>query len=436
LITSFDIGGVTRLLVDTAAATEVAAVGVWYALGSRDESEGQVGSTHFIEHMLFKGTPSRNSYEIACEVDRLGGSINAFTERECMALHITVPSDAFESAAAVLIDLISNSIFEENEIEKERTVIANEIEAADDEPEEVASDAFQAHIWPSHPVSRKIAGDLKDLNKLSPELLNNRYNEYFNNRPYVISVAGDVDPERAYKAFSCLTEKKNNGLKLEQSPSVLPIAPIRQVPNFSPEGPSYVPAPFQHIQLFCAFGSEYIEEKDYYSLELANAAIGDSMSSRLFQELREKSGLCYTVYSSPSLLSDSSLWTAYATCSKENTGELVKRMNQEIMRLKRNGLFADEVENAKAHIIGSMKIAASDMEYRMRRLARRALYGGPVLSHTEALQKIINLTVADANRAIGLFLKNDPVYFAVGPLSAKSSFKKALAQAKESTYVK
>ncbi|GAB1482828.1 pitrilysin family protein [Treponema sp.] len=410
-----------RLLVDTAAATEVAAVGIWYARGSRDEGKGEIGSTHFIEHLLFKGTRSRNAYDIARDVDRLGGSINAFTERECMAVHLTIPSDAFEDAVQILIDLIENSQFDPGEIEKERSVIVNELESSEDEPEEYASDAFLAHIWPSHPLSRKIGGELSDLDSLSPELLYEGYKRNFSTHISVISVAGDVEGTRAYKAFSSLLEApggKKNGTVSRQTQ--------RTPPVFSPSAEPFLKAPFQHTQVFCAFGGDYVELDDYYALELANAAIGDSMSSRLFQELREKSGLCYSVFSSPSLLSDASLWTAYATCSNENSGELVSRMNQEIDRLMQHGLKEDEIISSKAHIIGSMKIAASDMEYRMRRISRRVLYNGNAISHKEALEQVKQLGVQEVNQAMERFFNAKPRFFAVGPQSARASFLKAI----------
>ena len=427
MISSFDIGEESRLLVDQAAAAEVAAVGFWYGIGSRDERIDEAGSTHFVEHMLFKGTSSRGAFSIAREVDRLGGSINAFTERECMALHAVVPAEGFEAALAILADLVTDSLFDITEFERERVVIENEITAADDDPEEAAADAFAERIWGSHPLARKIGGEANQVHSLTRENVYSRYKDLFQGIPPLITVAGGLDPEKVRRAVAGAfagvhTKTPNKGIALRLPP-----------PRPKPIGTVFRPAPYQHVQSFCAFQADgVILPADYYALEVANAAIGESMGSRLFQELRERRGLCYSVFSSPSLMADSSLWIIYATSSLDTTAPLMASLGEELVKVMRDGLDDGEVADAKAHIRGSMKIAAADTEYRMRRLARQALYGASPSSCEEAEARVAAVDAAAANAAMRRFFVHAPTIYGVGMKAAKKKFSQAAVAALDS----
>jgi len=405
-----------RLLIEPTAAAEVAAVGVWYDRGSRDESDLDAGATHFVEHMLFKGTSTRSAASIARRIDALGGAVNAFTEREAMALHAVVPGEAFSEAAEILCDLVMDARFDADDMEKERTVIENEIEAADDDPEEAAGDAFSRRLWGAHPVARKIGGEAAAVRAIHPDRVRGWFENYFQGRATVISVAGSVDPDQVADVFLRIASRGRR--------CVPTVQPQRTPPPASDStGQSYQVLQGQYVQLFYGLqGQGRLPQDLYYPLAVADAAIGDSMGSRLFQDLREQRGLCYSVYSTPTLLSDASLWTAYATSSIANAGELNKRMGDLIRQIAAQGLEAHELTTAKAHVKGMIKIASQDTEYHMRRIAWQALSESPLLTCAQSIEKIEAVTADEAGRAMDWFFKSKPVIFAVGPKSGRRAF--------------
>lgn len=409
-------GGHPRILAETTEAKGVVSVGVWFDRGSRDEGAPLVGATHCIEHMLFKGTPTRSAATAARQIDALGGVINAFTERECVALYCTVPSESFSQAMELLSDLVSHSLFDSQEFERERSVIENEIEAADDDPEEVAFDAFFRRLWGVHPLGRKIGGTVAEVRNLSRSLVVDFYNSAFLSQVSVISVAGDLDFDRVQEACG--------PFMVGSAGAAGPLN--REAPVFpKSRGNFYKVIAAQSLQLFYGYPRiDRFKEDDYYTLELANVAIGDSMGSRLFQELREQRGLCYSIYSSPVLFSDASLWFVYATASVSNGSELVQRINETLGLLKQRGLEEEELETAKAHLRGMIRIASQDTEYRMRRLARQALSRGPLLTREEAINKINGVKLDQVRQTMEWFFAQTPVLFAAGPRSGKQSLTK------------
>jgi predicted Zn-dependent peptidase len=407
------VGG-TTCIVDPTAATEVAAVGVWFDRGSRSERPGEYGSTHFIEHLLFKGTTSRSAYAIAHEIDRLGGSINAFTEREHVCVHATVPAESFSLAAEILIDQTNESILDPAEVERERSVIENELEAADDDPEEFASDVFAETLWPEHPLGRRIGGTAAEVGSLSRDALVEAYGRYFKRRVPLVTAAGDIDLGTVSSRFSGAF-----GFSVDAS-----------VKNAEPPlttGAHYRAAPFQHTQLFCSFQLQRkLSHDEYHALQIANSSIGDSMGSRLFQALREKRGLCYSVYSAPSLLSDTAVWTVYASSKTETAPELLGALAGELEALLRSGLSSQEIDDARAQLRGGMKLDALDVEYRMRRIARQALYGYAPLAVADASSRIAAMDESLVDRTFRTI--SDPrsaFILGVGPARGRAKFEAA-----------
>lgn len=400
----------TTCIVDPTAATEVAAVGVWFDRGSRDENPGEYGSTHFIEHLLFKGTGTRSAYDIAHQIDRLGGAINAFTERESVCVHVTVPSESLALAAEILVDQTNNSTFLDEEIERERRVIENELEAAEDDPEEVASDVFAELLWGEHPLGRRVGGTAEEVAALGAGRLREIYDRNFRRRVRLISASGDLDLPRVAGLFSGAF-----------SPGE---APEKRTPPTSKRGVFYRSTDFQHVQVFCAFQCPKILDQDeFHALQIANSAIGDSMGSRLFQSLRERRGLCYSIYSAPSLLSDSTLWCVYASSKVESVGELLATLAEELQTLFAGKLTGEELDDARAQVRGSLKLDALDVEYRMRRVARQALYGHETITVADSASRIATLEddfITSTFRSIidprELFL------LGVGPAKGRASF--------------
>lgn len=409
--------GGLRLLVETTAATDVAAVGVWYNRGSRDEPADLAGATHIIEHMLFKGTDAVSASQIARRFDAMGGLVNAFTERETMGLHATVPLRGFKEAAEILTNIISSATFDLQEFNRELVVIENEITASLDDIEELAADAFAQRYWPQHPLGRPIGGTIEDVKDKKRDEVFTFYQNYFQGKPNLITVAGGLSPEIVIEAFGPLLYAQAD-------------SPCENKP-FPPNvyGPSYYRLSSQYVQIYYALpGPEHIENKEYYALEVANAAIGDAMGSRLFQKLREDLGLCYTIYSSPNLFRDCSLFSTYATGALSNADELLQRIHDEIEDIKIKGFTEEEIINAKSHIEGMITIAAQDVEYKMRRLARQALYKSKVMTCRESEEMIESVQVSDILASMKHFYNSAPVLFGAGPKSAEKRLLRRIEQ--------
>ena len=277
----------TVLITEPIATVKTAAIGFWFSVGSRYENENQRGISHFVEHMIFKGTPTRSAFEIACAFDRIGGYVNAYTEREQLCVQCVVPSQYAEYALEILCDMTQNSMFSPEQVEKERSVIENEIISALDDPEEAALDAVAEAVWPKQSISQNICGTTDSIKKINTEDLINWYKKHIVEGERVICIAGNVNVREISK-------------KLSMSPMQTKIEALSHF-NVVPEwkdGLHCIEADFQQEQILLLYPLQTpISKEMYYSWAILNALIGDTMSSRLFQSLREQSGFCSNVYS-------------------------------------------------------------------------------------------------------------------------------------------
>lgn len=385
------------LITEPVAGVKTAAVGFWFRTGSRFEPENMRGISHFVEHMLFKGTSTRSAFDIAASFDRIGGYINAYTDRENLCIHCVVPADYVTDAVKIITDMTSSSLFDSKEVERERSVIKNEIIASLEDSEEVALDAASAAVWPNHPVSVPIAGTVEDVEGLSREDLYSWYTDYIKNGATVVCVAGCFEKE----CLESVLETLPNRAKADWS-SIHGLAPQWT------SGLRFQDAPFNQMQLFMQFPLEpHISEKDYYTWAIVNALVGDTMSSRLFQKLREEGGYSYNVYSFPTYYTDAACWCAYATASKKDTAGVVKTMYRELEKLKQDGFSEEEQNAACEHICGEEIISSEDMEYRVKRLFRNYSFGFSQKSTEEILSLIRSISKKEIEKTIQTLLDFD-----------------------------
>lgn len=385
------------LITEPVAGVKTAAVGFWFRTGSRFEPENMRGISHFVEHMLFKGTSTRSAFDIAASFDRIGGYINAYTDRENLCIHCVVPADYVTDAVKIITDMTSSSLFDSKEVERERSVIKNEIIASLEDSEEVALDAASAAVWPNHPVSVPIAGTVEDVEGLSREDLYSWYTDYIKNGATVVCVAGCFEKE----CLESVLETLPNRAKADWS----------FVEGAAPQwtsGLRFQDAPFNQMQLFMQFPLEpHISEKDYYTWAIVNALVGDTMSSRLFQKLREEGGYSYNVYSFPTYYTDAACWCAYATASKKDTAGVVKTMYRELEKLKQDSFSEEEQNAACEHICGEEIISSEDMEYRVKRLFRNYSFGFSQKSTEEILSLIRSISKKEIEKTIQTLLDFD-----------------------------
>ena len=366
------------LITEPIASAKTVAIGFWFSVGSRYESEGNQGITHFVEHMLFKGTSKRNAFQIAVEFDKIGGYINAFTEREQMCVYCVVPCFYAKQALSVISQMIYDSTFLPSEVEKERTVIQSEIISSLDDPEEVAMDAVFSSIWKNNPIALNISGSVSDVESITREGLFDWYNQFVKSGPLVITIAGNFNQEEVFNCINSFPHREN----FNQNFSL-------QIPTWH-SGLDFISADFQQEQFFLLYKLDSkIDLKQNLILSVLNAIIGDTMSSRLFQSLRENSGFCYNVYSFINLFQDCGFWCFYATSSKENCLNVAKNLIQIVDRFFNNEISQEEINYAKQHLCGEEIMSSDDMEQRMKQMAR-FYFSGYSQHSSEDILKIIN----------------------------------------------
>ena len=373
------------LVTEPIATSKTVAIGFWFSVGSRYEKDFQSGITHFVEHMIFKGTPKRTAYEIACSFDRIGGYVNAFTERELVCLHCVVPAQYAEFALEILADMSHNALFLEQDVNKERSVIESEIISAQDDPEEACLDTVIDCVFPENPLSKNICGTLDTVKNLSPTDLKNWYTEYFKEGELLITVAGNFDESKILA-------------EIEEYPARKEAKVFHQFENFPKwnKGFHYRTSDFQQEQVLLLFPVKTpAEKKEYFSFAILNALIGDTMSSRLFQSLRENRGFCYNVYSFFNFYADCGFWGSYASCNKKDIVDLCQALKNEIQLLLDQGISEEELQAAKEHLCGEEIINSEDVENRMKRLFRLYSFNFEMETNDETVAQIRAITKND-----------------------------------------
>lgn len=398
------------LITEQVPRAKSASLGFWFAAGSRMEKEGEYGITHFTEHMIFKGTTTRSGRQISCAFDRIGAYLNAYTEREDVCVYCTVPANEEKSvsdAVEIMCDMAVNATFDPVEMEKERAVIESEILAVQDDPEEAALDEVASAVWPGQAISRCIGGTVRDVECITREALCDWYNTHFVHGELVVCAAGHFDEDEIVSILSKLPVRaevkkypqQTHFMQKKTNLSCIPEMPVWKA------GSSFITAKFKQEQIFVLYPFPApVSEKMYFALGVFNALTGDTMSSRLFDTLREKSGLCYTVYCYFTYYENAIAWCAYASCEKKNADSVIRLLDSEIEKLKSTSISMDEIEAAKEHLCGEETIGGEDVEYKMKRLARNHEMGFPLRDTDGTIALIRSVTKDDIDEVVATLL--------------------------------
>ena len=354
--------------------------------GSRFEDEGFYGASHFCEHMLFKGTASRGRRDISLFFDRIGGTVNAFTERDSVCLYSVIPSSEknLKEALDVMCDMSVSSIFPEEETELERTVIKNEVSLVEDDPEESGLDALAAQIWKGCPLEKIITGSTEQVDALDRRTLIEWYARRFSEGDLTVCVAGRFDESVLISALELLPER-NLQVQNHQLGKV----------KWN-KGLYFKKADMKQVQVYMLYPfSMPLDEKSYYALTVLNALVGDSMSSRLFECLREKYGLCYSVGSYFTCYEDAGFWGAFATCDQKDAVDVVRLLSDEMKKICVEEISARELETAKEHVCGEEIMGSDDVEFVMKRLQRCSFMKLPLVGKDDVLRLIRSVRMED-----------------------------------------
>ncbi|MCD6353264.1 MAG: insulinase family protein [Proteobacteria bacterium] len=360
-------------------------IGIWVKIGSRDEKEKENGISHFIEHMLFKGTEKRTALDIAREIDGVGGALNASTSKEFTNFYAKVLDKDFDLAIDLLSDILLNSTFLSQEIERERDVIYQEIKMVEDTPDEYIQDLFNQHFFSKSPLGNPILGNYHTISQITPAKITEFFKTYYLcPERIIVSVAGSLNHDRVIEKIDATLgqiKPKKNGRVLD------------------------TPKPNSGIHIFnkkleqvhICIGTKGISQTHHfrYAGYILNALLGGNMSSRLFQEVREKHGLAYAIFSYLSSYSDTGILNIYAGTTSDNVKKVIKLIVNELRKIKENSLGKEEVEKTKEQLKRTVLLSNESTDSRMNRLARGELYFGKFIPVEEILDGITRVTVAD-----------------------------------------
>jgi predicted Zn-dependent peptidase len=419
--TEFDSG--LRVVTERMPSVRSVTIGFWVLAGSRDERPAISGSSHFLEHLLFKGTRRRSALDIAEAFDAVGGDINAFTAKEYTCYHARVLDRDLEMAVDHLADMLQHSVLRTADLDAERQVILEEIHMHEDSPEDVVHDLFTETLWPEHPLGRPILGTVQTISAATRGSVKRFYDRHYVPAHLVVVAAGNVRHE---ELLALLRGRMDTGRPIRAGrPSAwsLRSGSATEPPSSGRRLVRRRKTEQAHICL----GTNGLPrtDSDRFAFLIANAALGGGMSSRLFQEIREKRGLAYSVYSYHAQFAEVGMFAAYAGTTPGRAAEVIGLMQAQIDDVRDGGLAEEEFERAKGHVKGSMVLALEDPGGRMSRLGKSEIAQGEILTVDQILRRVDRVTLQGARSVAHRVLSRPMTLTVLGPLG-ENALRKAL----------
>ena len=417
-----------RVLTERMPGARSATVGFWVGVGSRDEqadrgdAPGSLGSTHFLEHLLFKGTHTRDAYEIATSFDRIGAENNALTAKEYTCYYAKVRDVDLEGAVEVLADMVSSSVIDPAEFENEREVILEELAMAADDLADVANERFFEAVLQDHPLGRPIGGNPDTIRAARRDDVVAHYLGQYDPSTLVVTAAGAVDHDRLVEWVVRALEAADASrwdLGSERLPARRTPAGAGEAPESTRSAARVLLTERPSEQINLMIGTTGLSSSDprRFAFGIMNSVLGGGMSSRLFQEIREKRGLAYTAYSFGASYSDAGLFGMYAGSAPQKAAEVVELATAELQKIAADGITAQEHERALGQIAGSSALALEDSDTRMGRLARAELGTGEFLTLDASLQRFAAVTAEEIRAVAALLAARPQTVVAVGDAS-------------------
>jgi predicted Zn-dependent peptidase len=414
--------GGLRVVTETMPTVRSVSFGVWVAVGSRDETRSLAGASHYLEHLLFKGTNRRSALDISAALDAVGGELNAFTAKEYTCFYARVLDEDLPLAVDVISDLVTSSVVSTADVDSERGVILEEIAMHDDDPGDQVHDAFAAAVFGDAPLGRPILGTPASIEAISRGAVDGYYRDRYRPERMVVAAAGNVDHDAVVSAVRTAFDAAGflNGDAAPEAPRVGTGTPIAVgsscVLNRATEQANLV------------LGVPGIARNDdrRFALAVLNAALGGGMSSRLFQEVREKRGLAYSVYSYASQYADVGTVGVYAGCLPSKVDEVLAICREQLQHAARSGLTPEELTRGKGQIRGSLVLGLEDTGSRMSRIGKGELVDGWPHSVDESLAQIHAVTLDEVNACAAALLTGTPTLAVIGPFEESHDFAAAL----------
>ena len=407
--------GGLRVISEALPGSRSATLGLWTGVGSRDETPSLAGATHFLEHLLFKGTGRRSALDISAELDAVGGELNAFTGKEYTCYHARVLADDVPLAVDVICDMVTSSLVPAHEVESERSVILEEIAMHDDDPDDVVHDAFVAQLYGDTPLGRPITGTVESINALSRRQITGYYRRRYTADSLVFAAAGNVDHTRLVRWVRRSFDRADALGAPDRRPADVrrPVRPIT-----SSAGTRLVERPTEQTSFVLGMPAFPRDDPRRYALAVLNATIGGGTSSRLFQEVREIRGLAYTIYSFTAQHVDAGYLALAGGCMPSKLGDVLGICRDEIAKIAAAGITVDELQRAKGQMRGGLVMGLEDSASRMMRLGKSELVPGGLTSIDASLAAIDAVELDDVHLVAQQVLDVEPTLAVVGPKRA------------------
>ncbi len=412
-----------RVITESSSAFRSVSLGLWVGVGSRDEPEKLAGSAHFLEHLLFKGTSKRSAMDISSALDAVGGELNAFTSKEFTCYYARVLDENLPIALDVLTDMFSDPLLREEDVESERKVITEEISMHEDEPSDVAHERFVREMFATDSLGRPVIGTRQTVGSVSQQEIRDFYQSWYRPENTVIVAAGNVDHDDLVAKIVSQFEKV--GWLDQAKPAARPRGDSPAAHNLGAVNVVHRPTEQAHI-VFGTPGIDHADERRY-ALGVLNASLGGGMSSRLFQEVREKRGLAYAVYSFAQQFSGSGLFGVYAGTVPSRSGELAQVVKAELADVASSGLTEEEIERGKGQMKGGLVLGLEESSARMTRLGKTELTTGDHRSVSEVLDRIAAVNETDVAELAGDLLAKPLSVTGVGPFESDEVLREAVA---------
>jgi predicted Zn-dependent peptidase len=417
--------GGLRVITESLPSVRSVAFGIWAGVGSRDEDLDHAGATHYLEHLLFKGTSRRSALDISAAMDAVGGELNAFTAKEYTCYYARVLDADMPLAIDVLADMVTSSLIEPKDVDAERGVILEEIAMNEDDPSDTVHEAFAAQLFGDTPMGRPILGSVDSISSITREQIAEHYAARYKPENLVVAAAGSLDHAQVVELTRSAFGSVLTGSADPIPPRLADAAECARQAGTG-TGVRLVSRGIEQANLVLGCGGLSRTDNRRFALGVLNAALGGGMSSRLFQEVREKRGLAYSVYSFSSQHADSGIWGVYAGCLPAKADEVLSICRDEIAKVISGGLTDDELNRGKGQLRGSIVLGLEDPSSRMSRLGKAELVYPRLEPVDEILASIDAVTHDDVREVAAAVLDQPKALAVVGPFDDADAFASAL----------
>ncbi|MDQ1618130.1 MAG: hypothetical protein QOE19_699 [Actinomycetota bacterium] len=412
-----------RIVTEAMPTVRSVTVGIWVGVGSRDEGTSLAGASHYLEHLLFKGTRRRDALAISSAIDAVGGEMNAFTAKEYTCFYARVLDSDLPLAVDVVCDLVTSSVIRSADVESERGVILEEIAMHDDDPTDMVHDQFAQVLFGDGPLGRPVLGTVESIERIGRSAISGYYKRRYQPQDMVVAVAGNVEHAAVVRLVRKAFDKAGlDGVQAAPAPP--------RIGNRPPAGIGGVRVVRRTTeQANVVLGTPGMSRRDdrRFALGVLNAALGGGMSSRLFQEVREKRGLAYSVYSYHAQYADTGLFGVYAGCVPRKVDDVLAICREELQKVADHGINLDELDRGKGQLRGSLVLGLEDTGSRMSRIGKAELVYGELLSVDHIINRINDVTLDDVSAVAADVLAARPTLAVVGPFDEDRDFTSAVA---------